>query len=199
MIRRLALAFALALLSAAALAGMSISPGTPAHTHADANTGGATLDPTAVHMAGTLDSTKPCASGYIRVLPNYCAIDGGPPTAVATLTAFVGCTQTTALAGVTDAKAVYFQLQHSMKSANSIGIRLVSGNFYDALDNTCSLGTVLPFTSRVYEWNATAATNIGTADDYVIVRTDANGRANYTYSAPSTGSQTVIYVLGYFD
>lgn len=175
-------------------AGMSIAPGTPAHTHSDASTGGGTLA-----LSGTLSSSKACATGYTRISANYCARNS-----VGVADSFVSagaCAQTSALSGVTDAKGVQVLLFANNISAGAVGSRQMALSFYLPTDTTCAAG-IFSATDSIYEFSAVAAgTLISTTNRTFNLLSSATGRL---YVKPSTftsgtGASFDLFVLGYFD
>ena len=96
-----------------AFAGMAIAPGTAAHTHSDANTGGGTLA-----VSGTLTSTKACASGYVRLGPNFCGNTAAYATPGLTLDA---CTALTTPAS--DATALLISASMLIQSNNTVSVK----------------------------------------------------------------------------
>jgi hypothetical protein len=134
---------------ALAFAGLSVTPGTPAHTHSDANTGGGTLT-----VSGTLSSTKACEVGYSRVVPNLCWRGG---------TAMTAATRDTCDAVAmpsSDAKAIVYLFRTEPRTANAILRRYTQMVAYD--DATC-VGTTMAFqdSSQYEEVAKVAGTQLG--------------------------------------
>ena len=187
----LVLMFLLAILlsAATAFAGLAVSPGTPAHTHTDANTGGGTLA-----VSGTVSSTKACYTGYTRVSPNFCLKDeeGG---AVFSLSAS-GCTLSTA-PGPTDVKALLLTVSHQVISANAVGFRTSTARIYAPSDTTCALGGQVTFDTAMREFAAVAAgTSFFQREFPLIVKTSATGVFPVQWQAGGVAS---AIVAGYFD
>lgn len=133
-----------ALLAAPAFAGLAVTPGSPVHTHSDANTGGGMLT-----LSNTLSSTKACAATYTRVGPNLCWRGG------ATFTAATRDTCDTVTMPAADAKAIIYLFRTEPRTANAIGMRFTQMLAYD--DATC-VGTAMAFQdSSQYEEVAKAA------------------------------------------
>ena len=177
-------------------AGMVLSPGMVAHTHTDANTGGGTLS-----LGGTLSSAKACASTFTRVGPNYCAKYGaGTNTWVQTTNTAV-CTQSTALSGVTDAKAVMVSGTLNTFSTNAVGSRLNILRFYGPTDTACATA-ITNFYVTTYEHVAVAVNTIlGVAANTMLVPTNSSGQF-YAKNGAAVGDGTLsnlLYVIGYYD
>jgi hypothetical protein len=154
-------------------AGMSLSPGMVAHTHADANTGGGTLA-----LSGTLSSTKACASGYTRVGPNYCAITDGTTgqVLVSAASATIACTQSPALTGVTDAKAVQVTVNSTVFALNAAAQRGWNAQLYGPTGSTCSVATV-NIGYLIREFVAVAGTTVlGQATASYLVKSSTTGQ-----------------------
>lgn len=118
--RVIGLLAALALAAGAALAanvGGSGVSGLRTHDHSSAGQGGATLG--AHSVSGTLSSTKACAAGYTRVLPNFCKRN--PPLPAYSALVYNTCTAVTPPSG--DATGVLLSLQARAWSANAIADR----------------------------------------------------------------------------
>lgn len=148
-------------------------------------------------FCGTVSSTKACASGYTRVGPNFCIKDNGVFDAIITPTVGV-CTATTALTGVTDAKAVMVHVIQTLQSTNAAGADHQQNAILYS-DSGCALS---PTNQNVQarEFSATAA---GTAILQVTndrpVKSSATG-VFYVKTVEVNGPhQMEIQVLGYFD
>ena len=170
---------------APAFAGMAIAPGTAAHTHSDANTGGGTLA-----LSGTLSSTKACAAGYTRLGPNFCGSTSAYATTVLALDA---CTALTNPAS--DAKALLISASVQLQTNNT-----VSGKFtqVDAF-NDAGCATLLDRVQwRAYEDPANAVSVIiGGGNVNLIVR----GSTPYIKFSDDTTNQAIgsYALIGYFD
>lgn len=186
---------------AVAYGGMTISPSTPVHTHADNNTGGSALTPATIALSGTLSSTKACAAGYVRVGPNLCLTLN--PQGIGSVTPSLGCTQSTALTGVTDAKAVLLNLTSNLFSTNAVGLKKIGVIFFEPTDNLCAANGGLGVTSNLfwhYEFAATAATQIQKSTISRVLESDSSGRFYYTEIGTGTaGSSVGMGIAGYFD
>lgn len=180
----------------AANAGMAIAPGTATHTHSDANTGGGTLA-----VSGTLSSTKACASGFVRVMPNYCKALG-EGTGVA-LSVVGTCVQSTALSGVTDAKAVVATQLFQVTSQNVAGVRQIQVAVYGATDTTCISAKAHQYDALIREQVATAGGTLllTAAGASAILPSDATGRIVAKLVSNSSGGAFTanLYIAGYFD
>lgn len=123
----------LALLPLLAHAGMSISPGTPSHTHADANTGGASL-------SGTT-----CTN---------CTITGGSVSATTTLPASAGASwvllQTVSASGVPQFDCTTFSSTYSVYKI--IGNFTVSADAATLSVRMSSDGSTY-YAGTSYDWN----------------------------------------------
>lgn len=184
----LVLMFLLAILlsAATAFAGLAVSPGTPAHTHTDANTGGGTLA-----VSGTVSSTKACAAGYTRMTPNYCA--DTPPQPATVGQGRDTCTAVSMPAG--DAKGVTFYFSVAAKSANAVALRDANLTFYS--DSGCT--TVITATGiSAREETAVVA---GTTMAIKVGRIDVPGTAIWSRFSDDAGNQGTadMSVVGYFD
>lgn len=185
------------LLPIAAQAGLGVTAGSPVHTHSDTNSGGGTLS-----LSGTLSSTKACASGYARTGPNFCKRVGTQlGINVGSVSSNAACTLTTALSGVSDAKAVLLAPEFGLYSLNAVGVLGADVILYAASDTTCV--TVRNYTARsAREWVATA---LNTAVDFstasIVVETNTSGQFRYRSNVFSGGSSTVVtlWATGYFD
>lgn len=150
-------------------------------------------------FAHSLGSSKPCANGYSRVVPNFCAVNAASAQNVFSYT--TTCTQTTALTGVTDAKGVLAQVYMSPTSLNSVGLREVDLYHYAPTDAACATPIFANIFS-VQEFVATVAnTTIGlNREGPITVQTNATGQW-YAKGATTGGAGpgTTVVVLGYFD
>lgn len=179
----------LLLLCAPALtgAGMAIAPGTAAHTHSDANSGGGTLT-----VSDTLSSTKACVTGYDRVTPNLCR-----KTSFTSSTSLVRDV-VTLVTGPTGAKGLVLFLSSTAGAANAILDRQSLVNVY-----TDSGATVLvtQFSATAREAVATAAgTPLLNVSSEFHVQTDSSSRVwlKLTDDAGNQGACSYV-VLGYYD
>jgi hypothetical protein len=166
-------------------AGMVMTPGTAAHTHSDANTGGGTLA-----VSGTLSSTKACASGYTRIGPNFCGSTSAYSTPVLTLDA---CTALTKPA--TDATALLISASVVLRTNNTVSQKFAQ---IDAF-NDAGCATVLDRVQwRAYENPADPVlNNIGGGSVNMIVR---GGSPYVKFSDDTTNQATGAYmIIGYFD
>lgn len=148
-------------------------------------------------ITNTLTSTKSCASGYTRIGPNYCKKD--VPIGVVTISGTT-CTQTTALSGVSDAKAIDLSFKIYVEAANAVSARTNAISAYLPTDTTCAASTTAARFATVYEHVAVAAgTTISISYQTATVMSDTSGRT-YVMSSSATASQPVyIYVEGYHD
>jgi len=175
-------------------AGMSLSPGMVAHTHADANTGGGTLA-----LSGSLSSTKAGAAGYTRKNPNFLVKDNiAAPTAL---------TRDTCIAlAAPDAGALMVRvfITVQVKSANAIALRNTDVGFYS--DAGCATvlddGTGGGVSTQEREFAAVAAGTIILVVNYVYnIPLPSGGATIYFKMADDIGNQGVanLYLLGYHD
>lgn len=184
----LVLVWALAASCAPASAGLSLSPGTPAHTHSDANTGGGTLS-----VSGTLSSTKACASGYTRLGPNFCS----RPEAGQSDVSIVRDTCTAIAMPDSGAKALLLRVNVGVKSSNGAALRFSIANFYDGVGCTALVTRLI---HQHYEEVAKiAGTMLGTVDVTLIVPIP-NGlpKSSLDDDVGDQGS-SILIILGYFD
>lgn len=192
-IRSLFFLVAFSVVAGSVFAGLSVSPGTPVHTHTDANTGGGTLA-----VSGTVSSTKACAAGFSRKGPNYCINDdvGGEGWVDA-----VGCTARTFIDAVpVDAKLVHLAVTFQVLSGNAVAYRSNTVNF--RRDSACSIqGNNIPFGAR--EFSAVAAGNILSLSTFEVIvsLTGTNTVHTTQLNAGGNGNADIldVAVLGYFD
>ena len=173
-----------------AFAGMAIAPGTAAHTHSDANTGGGTLA-----VGGTLSSTKACASGFARISPNFCKATDF----VANISLSSGtCTATAAIAGLGDAKGVILKIISHVWTANVVGLLGVNVGVFLTTDTTCvtQVGRV---SASVREFVATPPELALRVSDSLIAASAANGSLRVQAVTLCSGCSADVYVTGYFD
>lgn len=151
-----------------------------------------------VTLSGALVSTRACAAGYTRVGPNFCLSDIG---GAQVFDSSVSCTETTALTGVSTAKAVMATVSLAATANNATGLRQVTLQAFGQTDNTCA--TVKDSsTIAAYEFNATAAgTNLVKTTDSRMIRSDTSGRfyAKSINNSSGTGFVARYTVIGYFD
>lgn len=179
-------------------AGLSVSPGTPAHTHTDANTGGGTLA-----VSGTVSSTKACAAGFTRIGPNYCANDDYSSTGTAWADA-VACTARTLTPAVpADARLVVLKIQWQMLSNNAIATRSNSVQFWTSVTCTGASSRSHWESVEVREFAAVAAgTNLLSLYSVIFVELGATNTVYTTQSnAGGNGNGDIVghWVVGYFD
>lgn len=151
---------------------------------------------TITRLDGTITHGKQCASGYTRVGVGFCMATGAPFQADNGLTA---CTQTTAVTGVTDAKAILARVTVSATANNAVAARQSTKTIFGPTDTTCAtaLDTVQ---AHGYEFAATVnPTTILQVTNHTIIRTSTTGRFYVTGVAAAAGSVLTIDVLGYYD
>lgn len=186
------------LLPAVASAGLFLTPGVSVHTHSDANTGGGSLA-----LSGTLSSAKACATDYLRVGPNYCARNIAAQLAAFNVSTTTACTQSTALTGVSDAKAVLMAMESNVTSNNAIALRQAVAQIYSPVDTNCNgpEGIIGNFGGTVREFAAVAVgTQILVVRTTIVAPSDASGRFYFTATINGgTSTAATAYVLGYFD
>lgn len=147
-------------------------------------------------FAGTQSSTKACASGYTRVGPNLCMMDGTMAMPRSSTTS-AACYQTNALAGVTDAKAVLINVTVDAVSANAVGQRFGRVIFKDPADTNCMGSTIAEHRVDSYEFVAvTAGTVIAKGGATFILPCTSTGRVALQ---KTNGSIATVDVMGYFD
>ena len=170
---------------APAFAGMAIAPGTAAHTHSDANTGGGTLA-----VSGTVSSTKACASGYARLAPNFCGNTAAYATSGLTLDA---CT---ALARpASDATALLISASTLLRSLNAVGVKFAQ---IDAFNDSGCVTMLDQAQWRADENPAeTPGSYIGGGSTPLLVR----GSTPYIRLSDDTTNQAFgsYAILGYYD
>lgn len=182
------------LLSQPALAALT-SSNVPTHTHANAAQGGNTLGgPT---LTGTLSSTKACATGYTRTLPNYCAANAAVTVSVTTDSV---CNQTAAISGVTDARAVNVSIRGDLwGSALANTVRSILFRSFGATNSTCAGNEPVEIQYSLLEVSATSGF-IGNAVFNKIIRTSSSGRSYYIASKCAAANCALLFfVEGYFD
>lgn len=194
MIKVRALFILCALLAAPAFAGLAVTPGSPVHTHSDANTGGGTLT-----LSNTLSSTKACASGFGRAVLNYCS-DSTP--VVTALTRDV-CTAVAASAVDSLSEHLWFNLV--LASNNAIADRSILVQFYT--DNGCTISHdagsfrgAVQFSGREFAAVVAATVLYQTNRDGNFPLPSA-GVTTYVRFTDDTGNQNQVTIgrLGYWD
>lgn len=145
-----------------------------------------------------LTSSKACAANYTRLTPNYCIRNGAGQT-VATITSSVVCQQTTALTGVTDAKAVRVSNQTFVGSSNAVGLRGILNNLHTGSD--CLGGIVYQTGARIREEVASAAgTDLLLVTEQFDIASNTSGQFRYDgLFISGTSSSSTLKVLGYYD
>ena len=185
---------ALLLTSPLIYAGLSVSPGTPAHTHTDANTGGGTLA-----VSGTVSSTKACAANFTRIGPNYCHFTGNVALAGVTWVDAVGCTVRTPAGSLPgDAKAASIALHVRYLSNNAIGQR---SNDVSIANSGCAVNSQFIFFNDREAAAVAAGTSIGETTIPLIVPLTSGSFSTAQANAGGNGNADVdsMYTLGYYD
>lgn len=144
-----------------------------------------------VTFSGTVSSTKPCASGFTRITPNFCHRDAG--------SGFVSLVRdvcTTLTSGISDATALYIEVEVFASAAAVAGVRRFSrvGSYSE---NTCSNLYDIAIGS-VWEFSAVAAgVTLHESATFLITR----GATAYLQFIDDEGNQgaAVYKVLGYYD
>lgn len=144
-------------------------------------------------FSGTVGSTKACATGYMRVGPNFCY--GVQATSVVNVTGSAACAQSTAPANLTDAKAVLMAVSLLVKSTNTLNANDVATLSFGT---TTGCATVIDQSLEVHEFVALAATEIGRSIRTFVVPTNATGQFFFSTSS-SAGSIVTATPIGYFD
>lgn len=193
-IRSLFFLVAFSVVAGSVFAGLSVSPGTPAHTHSDANTGGGTLV-----LSGALSSTKSVPGGYTRKNPNFAVRDNLPaPTALTRDTCII------LAAPSADAVMVRVLISVQVLSANAIALRNTDVTFYS--DAGC--GTVLDDgtgggpSTQAREFAAVAAGTVIAVKQYVYdIPLPSAGASIYFKMTDDAGNQGIanLYLVGLFD
>ncbi len=192
----------------------------PLHNHSNVAGGGSALSPASVAATGAVSgatvtatgavtggsivttgavtSTKACATGYTRIGTNYCLRNLGT-SALASPSAN-GCAQSSALSGVSDAKAVLVQVYFALKSTAAIGLKSGTVSFYGPADTSCSSTNRGIVTSSLYLTTTSPAsgTTVSESNHYFVVDTDTSGRF---YSNPSVSASSGFFLtaIGYYD
>lgn len=154
---------------------------------------------------GALSSTKPCATGYTRVTPNYCATTGAPQVVVNAMGPSAACTQSLALTNVTDAKGIYARSLAAIVSTNALGLKIGAISLFGPSDTGCTGGVGAGVDSAITRVREEVAVVAGTSlveahGKEHILATSTTGR--FYYNEPgvmTTGSTVSVIVLGYFD
>lgn len=177
--------------AAPCLAAVTITPGTGAHTHADANTGGNSL--AAVTFTGSPTSTKACASGYTRVSPNLCLRD---PTD-STTTVMGACSGITLPDSA--AKAVILWVMLSARTNNLVQNRNVTAQSYT--DAACTAGNETGYWNlQAREWVAVLAGSLAASyGSEKVIRVSGDFGLKFT-NDPASGQGDAAYrIRGYYD
>lgn len=151
-----------------------------------------------VGVKGTLSTTKPCATGYTRVGPNYCAASAFTGNAFV-VTGPVGCAQSTAIPNLTDAKAIKMEIRQVALTTNTLNatdqaVVSIAG----PADTTCT--TILQnVIASAKEFVALAATQLIQVNQARDVVTNVSGQFYFSSSASSVGATNVGYAVGYYD
>lgn len=156
------------------------------HTHSSASTGGGTLAP-----SGPVTSTKPCATGYTRINPNFCLKDIVTPVA---LTRDV-CT--TIASPSPEAVALLMTFELTAVTANVVAFRFSSVQVFDS--GTCVTVVSNVATVGVREFIATvAATAAQTNNNSILKVFGGNVFMRFIDDGGNGGAVTYSFV-GYFD
>lgn len=164
------------------------------------STGGA-VSAGSFSTSGTVSSTKACASGFVRVGPNYCRYTGGIYN-IFTATTTTACTQSPAITGVSDAAAIVLELKATVSSANAIAQRQSLSNIFHDGNTTCSLTSdYRKAGTQMREFAAVATGTIfHTSSAEYTVKSNATGRFWYTATIDGGANSSVVAVLaGYYD
>lgn len=148
---------------------------------------------------GAITSNKPCATGYTRITPNYCEVNAIGSAVITISGTSTACTLSTALTGVSDAKAVLVNLEQQVHSGNAVALRAITTRTYASTDTTCATIIQAP-DMHIREFSAVAAgTDIGKTTTTLVVRSNSNGQFRVNHVATQTSDSTVIVAIGYFD
>lgn len=147
--------------------------------------------------SGTITSTKACATGFTRVLPNYCRSN---TLLSASWTDATACTSRTLGGLPADAKLVHVTIVWDALAGNAVTLRQNNVTFYR--DATCTSSSGQSFFS-VQEFVATlAGLPIGRKDSSYILPLSGTDTIHTTQLNAGGNGNTDIFsriVLGYFD
>lgn len=143
-------------------------------------------------------SVRACATGYTRIAPNYCAANGTVTAATITTNA---CTQTAAIAGLSTATAVKFQVRQNLTARNLVAENVLTTSAYRPTDTTCATSGRGVF-FRSFEYVATAdGTPIAGGSTPITMETNSSGQTYFQVASGSTGTgwSVVLRVEGYYE
>lgn len=147
-------------------------------------------------LQASLLSTKAAAPGFVRVTPNFCALDGSI-VSPSTFSTSAACLLTNAVTGLSDAKAVLARSTIKIVSANAVGQRFSQTSFYPPSDSTCALISIAVHRADGYEFVAlTAGTLMYAFDASFILPCTSSGQVRVKRI---TGPDLNVAILGYFD
>lgn len=164
-----------------------------AGTRGDIQAGG-NLTAVAGTFSGTLSSTKTCAAGYTRQIPNYCTASPGAFNNVA-LTRDV-CTSI-ALPSA-DTKMIVFSVAATVRAANSIELRNINVLAFNDAACTNPTGMLAVSSLGVYEFAALAAGTIIGSKQGVMIVPSPTIYLQFTDDVGNQGGVT-YNIRGYFD
>jgi hypothetical protein len=152
-----------------------------------------------VSLTGSLTSTKACATGFVRIGPNFCLASSAAANTWTDAAACTARTFTTALPA--GAKAVYIQLLWRALAGNAIATRTNTATFNDAA--ACAGNNVVASQFTVQEFNATVAgTILGEYTDHLIAPLTATNTFSATQvNNGGNGNADIVQYksIGYFD
>lgn len=176
---------------------LMISMAVHAGSGVGASVGGVPSRLGATTFTGSVTSTKACASGFVRVSPNYCvavpalvqSVPGGngpacysdPPTFPST------------------AKVVRLLVALTVQSANAVGYRTAQVFFNpNGASGSAASGDAVAVTTAYEEVAKAAGTEIGAQSTLVDVPLSSGGQICFLKSM-SSGTWARTQVLGYYD
>jgi len=161
-------------------------------------TGASTL--AAVAMSGTSSSIKTCATGYTRVLPNYCRKNAATTESWTDATTCTSRTFSAAAPAPADAKLLYLAVIGEGRTNNAVATLL---NFVDFFAESACTNVSARAHFWVREWNATTA-GTKVSEQMVSVIVPATGTNTFHTTQNNAGGNGNVDVaehraMGYFD
>ncbi len=153
----------------------------------------------ATSFPGTVSSAKACASGYSRLTPNFCKHNSSG--SVVLTNPGTTCTLSTALTGVSDAKAVDVLVTPALLAQNAVAAVAGSAQLFDQSSGTCAGNAYDTLSWTAYEFVATAGAVpiFQTTSSAVHVPTNTTGQFRAKQAQASTILTTTYRVMGYYD
>lgn len=153
-----------------------------------------------MNTSSTLSSTKPCASGYTRVGPNYCERNSLNAGEVFNYT--VSCRQSNALSGVSDAKGVELLITNTITGKNSVGsYNTAQIDFFPQSNSACESQPINKAQDTVREWTAVSPDTVIAVHTHQI-KIGSNAEGQFRYRTNLTGGITTsvhVQRIGYYD